>query len=102
MKILTMKFDHYIRKILFVLFRALIYLQLIKSIWDRFYIFFSVKELGEIRTYTYIHTYIQLYSNSLKSFSKGLVIICRLRAGTKDFWGDHTVFKGTEEGISPS
>lgn len=56
--------------------------------------FFSVLELGEIRTY--IHT--QLYSNSLKSFSTGLVIICRLRAGTKDFWEDHKVFKGTEGG----
>ena len=105
MKILTMKFDHYIRKILFVLFRALIYLQLIKSMWDRFYIFFFGAGTWRdtyIYIHTYIHTYIQLYSNSLKSFSKGLVIICRLRAGTKDFWGDHTVFKGTEEGISPS
>ena len=51
-------------------------------------------ELGEIRTYTHI----QLYSNSLKSFSTGLVIICRLRAGTKDFWKDHKVLKGTEGG----
>ena len=63
------------------------------------YLFFLCRNLER---YVHIHTYIQLYSNSLKSFGKGLVIICRLRAGTKDFWGDHTVFKGTEEGISPS
>ena len=58
-----------------------------------------MQELGEIRTYTYI----QLYSNSLKSFSKGTgqYLSPGGGGGAEDFLGGSHGFQGNRVGYQP-